>query len=136
MGLRVNTDDFLRIYHGLHSPRRESRAGSRELLEHLVMPSMREPLLALIDDLYEPAATSQTDDGDENDETFETTIGEMLDSGIESLSCFAAAQIRQLDLRGLSHRLERTRALSVQHTEVLTWAQRHFEANTGPERDG
>jgi HEAT repeat protein len=51
LGLQYGLEDMYSIYRGLRSGKREVRAGSRELLEHLVPPPLRDAVLSLIDDL-------------------------------------------------------------------------------------
>ena len=54
LNLYANNAEFRGIFRGLHSPRKESRASSRELLESLLFSPLKRPLLTLVDDLLEP----------------------------------------------------------------------------------
>jgi HEAT repeat protein len=44
-------ESFERIYRGLQSRNAKARASSRELIENLVRPPLRDPLLAMVDDI-------------------------------------------------------------------------------------
>lgn len=123
LNLQANNDDFRHIYRGLNSPRRESRASSRELLEHLVFPPMREPLLRLIDDLYESRGAAVRPGADEEDlEAYEAVLAELVGSTTESLSSLAAYHVAELNLASLEPLLRRRLPLSDDHAEVLAYA--------------
>ena len=119
LNLLTNDDDFARIHRGLQSVRAQTRAGSRELIEHLVFRRFREPLLALVDDLYEPAPSPGAADDLGDEDRYETVLLELLDGEVESLSCFATAQIAVLGLRGLGGRVRERPPFSAFHSEVV-----------------
>src|SRR5258706_541080 len=50
LALQHRGEDFKGIYRGLRNPSAKVKSGSRELLENLVRPPLRDPLIALIDD--------------------------------------------------------------------------------------
>ena len=56
LGLRHRGEDFEKIYRGLRSASAKVRASSRELLENLLEPPLREAVLALVDDVPDAAA--------------------------------------------------------------------------------
>ncbi|MEZ5367445.1 MAG: HEAT repeat domain-containing protein, partial [Bryobacterales bacterium] len=55
LGLLHPKEDLRSIYRGLHSGRRDVRASSRELLEHVLIPPLREPILNLVDEVDDAA---------------------------------------------------------------------------------
>lgn len=59
LGLLHPDEDLREISRGLDSSRRDMRASSRELLENLLVPPIRDPLLALVDDLPPRARLAQ-----------------------------------------------------------------------------
>ncbi len=120
LNLQTNNEDFHRIYRGLQSVSRESQAGSRELLEHLVVPPVKKPLLDLIDDLFDPTGVSEANDEDtESAPSYESVLRELVNSPLESLSSFAACHIGELELSELLELVGRTKPLSESHAEVL-----------------
>src|SRR5882672_9476552 len=55
LGLLHPRENFDRIYRGLQHKSPKARASSRELMENLIGPPLRHPLLVLVDDLPSPA---------------------------------------------------------------------------------
>lgn len=120
LNLYAANDEFRGIFRGLHSPRKESRASSRELLEHLLFSPLRRPMLTLVDDLLEPPESFFPDEeGWEHHAPYDAVLGELLESGVESLSSLAATQIGRLGSVELGPRLSRCPHLSQDHLEVL-----------------
>jgi AAA family ATP:ADP antiporter len=120
LNLYTGNDEFRGIFRGLHSPRKESRASSRELLEHLLFSPLKRPLLTLVDDLLEPSESflSLSElSGDSS--SYDAVLGELLESGVESLSSLAAVQIGALGLEKLGPRLSRCPSISDGHLEIL-----------------
>jgi ATP/ADP translocase len=107
LSMQYGGDDFKRIYRGLRRPSAKVKAGSRELLENLVAPPLRQPLLALVDDapdaerlqraapLYVPRPLA-----------YEELLGLILEQPGESLRCIAAYHVGELGLVNLRPRLE------------------------------
>ncbi len=124
LDLQTRSDDFLRIYQGLHSSRRESQAGSRELLEGLAPTGMRETLLALADDLLDPAAAL---DGEDDRLAYTDVLLELLESSAESLSAVAAHQLAETGDTQSVDRLADLTPLSAAHGEVLANAKATIE---------
>ncbi len=123
LNLYAGNDEFQGIFRGLHSPRRESRAGSRELLEHLLFSPLRRPVLTLVDDLLEPPESFGPSGQEWNDHPGkEVILRELLHSGVESLSSLAAGRIGELGLVGLGPALEGCPPLSEEHQEVIQGA--------------
>jgi AAA family ATP:ADP antiporter len=110
LALQYRGEDFKGIYRGLRAAEARARASSRELLENLLLPPLRGPVLAIVDEapdgarlarggeLHVPAALD-----------YEEVLGLILDRGGESLRCVAAHHVGELGLVGLRPRLERLR---------------------------
>jgi hypothetical protein len=110
LALQHRGEDFKRIYRGLRAAEARARASSRELLENLLLPPLRGPVLAIVDEasdgarlarageLYVPAALG-----------YEDVLRLILDRGGESLRCVVAHHIGELGLVALRPRLERLR---------------------------
>jgi len=108
LGLQHSVDDMHSIYRGLRSRLDKVRSGSRELLEHLLRPPVREAVLALVDEL--PSAqrlSSLPGRGEGGPADYAATLGRLLDSGSESLACLAAYHAGELGLVQLEDRLLR-----------------------------
>jgi ATP:ADP antiporter, AAA family len=107
LGLQYRDESFENIYRGLHNRNVKVRAGSREFLDNLLRPPLREAVLALIEDAedaarlggagpyYRPPALKYVD-----------VLSAMLDHGDESLRCIAAHHVGELGLTQLRPRLE------------------------------
>jgi hypothetical protein len=100
------------IYRGLSSANPKVRAGSRELLENLLEPPLREGVLALVDDapleerLRRAAAVyAATPLG------YEALLARLLEESGESLRCVAAHLAGELGLLDLRPRLESMRTV-------------------------
>jgi AAA family ATP:ADP antiporter len=119
--LYANDEEFLRIYRGLHSARGETRAGGRELIEHLVEPPLRQKMLRLVDDLDD--AAQDTAEGPKKTLRYELVIDELLRSRVESLSSLAAYHVGELRLTELAKTLTELVAVSGDHAAVLADAR-------------
>jgi ATP/ADP translocase/HEAT repeat protein len=118
MNLEANDEEFVRVYRGLESRRREAVAGSRELIEHMLEPPLRYSVLELVDDLYDPASREAAE-WQRGGASHSDILRQLLDSGNESLSSFAAYEIGALGLRGLHGAIERAQSLSPSHRSIL-----------------
>jgi hypothetical protein len=110
LALRHRGEDFKGIYRGLRSSQPRARASSRELLENVLEPRLRGPVLAIVDEagdesrlarageMYAPAPL-----------LYEEVLALILDRGGESLRCVAAHHVGELRLASLRARLERLR---------------------------
>lgn len=94
--LMTGDEDFARVYRGLESDESRSRAESRELVEHLVLPRYREPLLELVDDVFEAGATRPEFLARDPGHSGESALRDLLDCGVESLEWLAAVAIQEL----------------------------------------
>ena len=122
LNLQAGTEDFQRLYRGLHSPRDASRAGGRELLHHLVPADVREHLLVLVDDLHgEPDADFRGPGTSERD--YARTVAELVGSGMESVSSLAVAHARELGLVTVAEAMASCIPLSEEHRLALSAAQ-------------
>lgn len=107
LALQHRGEDFKEIYRGLRNPSARVKASSRELLENLVPPPLRGPLLALVDDApdaerllragpyYQPRPLG-----------YQELLGMILEQPGESLRCIAAYHVGELGLMELRPRLE------------------------------
>lgn len=126
LGLQGRDGDYLRIHRGLVSRRRESQAGSRELLENLLPQSLATPLLALVDDLYDLPVEPPLEP--ERPASYAAVVAELLESSAETLSGLAARHAAELGLAEIAGRLATVPALSPEHREVLASARAQFLA--------
>jgi ATP:ADP antiporter, AAA family len=106
LALQYRDEDFKRIFWGLRNQDPKVRASSRELLQNVVEPPLRDPLLAFVDDLTDreklraaaPLYTAQPVD-------YETLLGRLLDQPGESVRCIAAYHVGELGMGSLRPRL-------------------------------
>jgi HEAT repeat protein len=110
LALQFRDEDFRGIYYGLRNNDARVRSSSRELLDNLVKPPMRGPLLALVDDapdadrlqraapFYVPQAFG-----------YEALLARILDEPGEALRCIAIYHVGELGLVDLKPRLLRFR---------------------------
>jgi hypothetical protein len=101
-------EDFKGIYRGLRATDPRARASSRELLENLLQPPLRQPVLAIVDEGKDEARLGRAGGGlyGPRDLRYEDVIGLILDRGGESLRCVAAHHVGELGLASLRARLE------------------------------
>ena len=107
LALQHRSEDFKGIYRGLHNPSAKVKAGSRELLENVVSPPMRDPLIALIDDApdFERLARA-VPYYEARPFDYEELLGLILEQPGESLRCIAAYHVGELGLTSFRPRLE------------------------------
>ncbi len=107
LGLQFRHEDLRSIYRGRNSASPKIRASSRELLENLLEPPVRDAVLALQDDtgdaqrLGAAAPFYRVPILD-----YEILLGMMLEEASESLCCLAAHHIAELGLTSFRPRLE------------------------------
>jgi HEAT repeat protein len=107
LGLQHRQENFESIYRGLRNRNVKVRASSREFLENLLRPPLREAVLALVDDVegadrlagagpyYRPGPLGYVD-----------VLAAILDTAGESLRCIAAHHVGELGLQEMRPRLE------------------------------
>ena len=107
LALQQRGEDFRDIYRGLRSRDARQRASSRELLENLLRPPLKNPILAIVSEASDavrlPGAgglypTRPLD--------YPAVLERILEEGGESLRCIAVHHIGELDLVALRPRLE------------------------------
>ena len=104
-------EDFRRIYRGLRSPDRRVRASSRELLENVLLPPLKAPVLAVVDRgegsvgrealaaFYQPQPLD-----------YESLVTKLLEQPGETLRSLAVFHVGELGLRDLRERIEDLRS--------------------------
>jgi ATP/ADP translocase len=110
LALRHRGEDFKGIYRGLRSSDRRTRASSRELLENVLEPRMRGPVLAVVDDAGDAGRLARAGELYSPDALgYEEVLSLMLERGGESLRCVAAHHVGELGLVALRPLLEELR---------------------------
>jgi len=108
LGLRHRDEDFRNIYRGLRNSNPRVRASSRELLENLVRPPLRDAVLALLDDAPAEArlaaARAYYAPGPLD---YDALLATLIEQPSESLRCIAVYHVGELGLRALRGPLER-----------------------------
>jgi ATP:ADP antiporter, AAA family len=107
LGLLFDQEDLRSIYRGRVRSDPKIRASSRELLENLLDPAIRDAVLALQDDLSDPerlARSGPFHPAIESD--YEALLGLLLQEASESLCCLAAHHVAELGLISFRSRLE------------------------------
>jgi hypothetical protein len=111
LGLMHRREDFRRIYRGLRSPDRRVRASSRELLENVLQPPLKAPVLALVDGdtgpvgraamavFYKPEPLG-----------YEALVTRLIEQPGETLRSLAVFHVGELGLRDLRPRIEELRS--------------------------
>jgi ATP/ADP translocase len=107
LGMLHRGEDFETIYHGARGPNAKVRASSRELLEHVLDPAMRGPVLGLVDDApdlerlaHAPASYLPVR------LAYDRLLFTLLDQPGETLRCIAAYHVGELGLTEFRERLE------------------------------
>ncbi|MDX1494624.1 MAG: Npt1/Npt2 family nucleotide transporter, partial [Longimicrobiales bacterium] len=133
LNLQSGSDDYQRVYRGLHSPLPRSRAGSRELLTHMVMPPLREPLATLVDDLHGEHEAQWGEGADTRAaDGYVQALEALVECGIESASSLAAAHAGELRIAELEAALASASPLSDDHALVLDRTRRSLSAEESP----
>ncbi|MBT8489063.1 MAG: HEAT repeat domain-containing protein [Gemmatimonadetes bacterium] len=127
LNLQSGSDEYQRVYRGLHSPLPRSRAGSRELLVHMVVPPLREPLATLLDDLH-GEHDAHWRDPESTDLAYASALRALIGCGTESASSLAATHAVELRVEAVKDALEATTPLSDDHDRVLDRSRRALGA--------
>jgi ATP:ADP antiporter, AAA family len=111
LGLKHPREDFGGIYHGVRNRSPKVRATSRELIENLVEPPLREPALNLTDEALErrplAGAPFYTPTGILG---YEELLSLLLGTPGETVRCIAAYHVGELGLLSLRPRIEAVRS--------------------------
>ena len=106
LGLQYGSEDFARIYRGLHGANAKVRSGGLELIEHVVAPRLRGPLLALLADGPAPARLTAADPYyTPLPFDYEGLLAIMLEESSESLRCLVCHHVAELGLTSFRPRL-------------------------------
>ena len=132
LNLQSGSEEFQRIYRGLHSQHARSRAGSRELLQHMVLPPVRKPLMTLVDDLQGESGPADviTDGPEDLMRDYAAVLTEIVGCGMESASSLAVAHAVELRLVAVGDGLGSVRPLSPEHRRTLRDAGRALSAGS------
>jgi hypothetical protein len=106
LALQHRGEDFRDIYRGLRSQDARQRSSSRELIENLLRPPLRNPILAIVSEQPDEARLSGA--GELHPARalgYQAVLERILDEGGESLRCIAAYHIGELELVALRPRL-------------------------------
>lgn len=107
LALQQRAEDFRDIHRGLRSQDARQRGSSRELLENLLRPPLRDPVLSIVSERPDAArlqgagaiyAAESLD--------YQAALAAILDEGGESLRCIAAHHVGELGMVALRPRLE------------------------------
>ena len=107
LGLQYRAENLRQIHRGLRNTNPKVRSGSRELLENLLDPPLREAVLALVDDA--PAGTrlvQATRYYRASDMDYEAILVTLLGASSETVQSLAAFHVGELGLTALRGRLE------------------------------
>jgi ATP:ADP antiporter, AAA family len=103
-------ENFQLVYHGLRSPNPKTRASSRELLEHLVEPAIREPVLALADEIGDDQRLARMRGfHSPADLSYRGLLRELLEDSSEAVRSIAAYHIGEIGLDDLRDELMASR---------------------------
>lgn len=99
LGLTIRTENMRVIHRGVTSQSPKDRAGSRELLENLVEPPLREPLLAMVDDLPDEQRLARAGRKDAaHSLDYEEALRALVHGTSETLSILAAYHASELGI--------------------------------------
>jgi ATP/ADP translocase/HEAT repeat protein len=107
LGLRYRGENFQQIHRGLRNTDPKVRSGSRELLENLLDPPLREAVLALVDDAADDVRLAHAGPFYEAAPMdYEAVLVTLLESSSETMQSIAAYHVGELGLTALRGRLE------------------------------
>lgn len=111
LGLLQRGESFESIHRGVVSPNARLRASSRELLEAVLRPPLREALLAVVDGAPWPASSAAAAPYYQATATdYEALLASLVDSPSEIIRCLAARHIAELGLHRLRPAIEARRS--------------------------
>ncbi len=107
LGLQYRSENLRQIHRGLRNTNPKVRSGSRELLENLLEPPVREAVLALVDDAPAEARLAQAVHYYRASAMdYESVLVTLLEAASETLQSLAAYHVGELGLSTLRGRLE------------------------------
>lgn len=108
LALELRGENLRDVHRGLANTSPELRASSLELLEHLLPPALREPVLALVDDLPDAVRLARAGAHHRVGALgYEGLLAVLLDSPGDALRSLAVHHIGELGLRDLREKIER-----------------------------
>jgi HEAT repeat protein len=111
LGLQHRGEDFEKIYRGLRNASAKVRAGSRELLENLIEPPLRDAILALVDDVPDTERLARGAAVHRAAPTsYDELLARLIEEPAETVRCLAVYHVGELGLAALGPRLEAVRA--------------------------
>ncbi|HEV7500209.1 MAG TPA: HEAT repeat domain-containing protein, partial [Vicinamibacteria bacterium] len=111
LGLQYRAEDFEKIYRGLRHGNAKVRAGSRELLENLIQPPLRGPVLAMVDEAPDEQRLARAVSVYRSDAlSYDALLARLIEEPGETVRCLAVYHVGELGLAALSPRLEAVRA--------------------------
>lgn len=128
LDLQSGGEEFLGIHRGLRAPRESTRVGSRTLLDKVILPPLRDPVLRLVEDVpasAEPLGSAPSYVHDERAE-YARVLADIVASGMESASSLAAVHSAELGLVSMRMTLETVQPLSAEHRRTLVTAVRQL----------
>lgn len=100
-------EDLRSIYRGTRSSKKKIRSSSMELLEDLVDPPLRGPLLLVVDDVDDAEKLSRTNAFDvPRSADYERVLRDLLESGGVGMRCLVVYHIGELGMTSLRDALE------------------------------
>jgi HEAT repeat protein len=107
LGLQYRGEDLRQIHRGLRNTSPKVRAGSRELLENLLDPPLRDAVLALLDDTPAETRLPHAVAYYRSPQLgYEDLLAALLEQPNEILRCIAAYHVGELGLTSMRGRLE------------------------------
>jgi ATP:ADP antiporter, AAA family len=113
LGLQYRGEDFEKIYRGLRNSSAKVRASSRELLENLVRPPLRDAILAVVDEVPDRARLPRAGALYRAAPLlYDDLLARLIEEPGETVRCLAVYHVGELGLAALRPRLEAVRAES------------------------
>jgi HEAT repeat protein len=113
LGLQYRGEDFEKIYRGLRNSSAKVRASSRELLENLVRPPLRDAVLAVVDEVPDRARLPRAGALYRAAPLlYDDLLARLIEEPGETVRCLAVYHVGELGLAALRPRLEAVRAES------------------------
>ncbi len=112
LGLLYPKEDFKRLWEGVRSSNRKTRAAGRELLEHTLESPVREAVIALVGNESDAVRLSRASSALRNSSSrpdYESRLVSMLEDRSEAVRCIAAHHIGELGIPALVDDLERNK---------------------------